>query len=448
MKKTFLLTVAILLLSMPFVKAQTDVQKAAKIDSILQVYTNKNMFCGSALVAKGGKVLLSKGYGMANFSYDVPNTNTTKFKLASVSKQFTAMAIMMLEEKGKLSTEDKLSKYLSDYPLGDKITLRNLLTHTSGIADFTGLPLYDSVMTLPHTMMQEFNYVKKLPLEFGPGAKFKYSNTGYVLLSYIIEQVSKKTYGDFIKENIFIPLQMKNSGLYTNNEVLKNVAVGYTNNNGVIEQANYIDMSIPTGAGALYSTVEDMYLWDRSWYTEKLVKKSTLEKMLVPYKEDYAYGWMVDTFKTHKWVFHTGGIQGFATVINRFPDDDVCIIILKNVDNYTMLAANKVARSILFNEKYELPVERKEVDINKKVYEKLVGDYELMPGFILSLTTDGKGLYSQATGQPKLELHPESEYKYFLKEVDAQLEFMKDAKGKIISVTLFQGGQQLNGKKK
>ncbi len=448
MKKIILLIVALLMFVVTFVKAQTDVEKAKKIDSLIQIYTNKNMFCGSVLIAKDGKTLLSKGYGMANYSYNVPNTNTTKFKLASVSKQFTAMAIMMLQEKGKLSTDDKLSKYVTDYPLGDKITLHNLLTHTSGIVDFTGLPIYDSIMTLPHTVMQEFNYVRKLPLEFAPGEKFKYSNTGYILLSYIIEKVSGKNYGDFIKENIFASLGMKNSGLYTNSEVLKNVAVGYTDNNGTLEQATYVDMSIPSGAGALYSTVEDMYLWDRSWYTEKLVKKSTLDKMIIPYKDTYAYGWMIDNYNNHKWIFHTGGIQGFSTVMNRFPDDDMCIVVLKNVDNYMAFSANKIARAIMFSDKYELPVEHKEVVINKKVYEKLKGDYELMPGFILTITTDGKGLFAQATGQSKLEIHPEGEYNYFYKEVDAQLEFMKDAKGNITSVTLSQGGQKLEGKRK
>ncbi len=427
--------------------AQTDVQKTAKIDSLLQIFTNKNMFCGSVLVAKDGKTLLSKGYGMANYSDNIPNTNLTKFKLASVSKQFTAMCIMILEEKGKLSTNDKLTKYIPDYPQGDKITIHNLLTHTSGIPDFTSMPKYDSIMTLTTTLDKEINLFKNKPLDFEPGSKHQYSNSGYLLLSYIIEKVSGKTYGDFVKSTIFVPLGMKNSGLYTNKEVLKNVANGYTDNGGTIENAQYVDMSIPSGAGALYSTVEDMFLWDQSWYTEKLVKKTSMEKMLTPFKDNYAYAWMIDNYVGHKWAYHTGGIQGFATVIHRFPDDNVCIVILKNVDNYLTFPAGKIIRAIMFGEKYELPVEHKVADINKKIYEKLVGDYELMPGFVLSITTDGKSLYSQATGQMKLEIHPEAELKYFLKEIDAQFEFMKDDKGKISSVTLFQSGQKLNGKK-
>jgi CubicO group peptidase (beta-lactamase class C family) len=405
------------------------------------------MFNGSVLVAKKGKILLSKGYGMANFNYDVPNTNLTKFKLASVSKQFTAMLIMILEERGKLSTDDKLSKYIPDYPQGDKITIHNLLTHTSGIPDFTQLPVFDSIMTHPFTLEEEIKLFKNKKLDFEPGTKHQYSNSGYLLLTYIIEKASGKTYGEFVQEAIFVPLGMKNSGLYSNSEVLKNVANGYTDNGGKIENVQYIDMSIPAGAGALYSTVEDMFLWDQSWYTEKLVKKASQDKMLTPFKDNYAYGWMVDNYNGRKWAYHSGGIQGFSTIIHRFPNDSVCIVVLKNVDNYMAFSPGRVLRAIMFGEKYELPVEYKEIAVDKKIFQKLIGEYELMPGFIVTITTEGDKLYSQATGQSKLELHPESEYKYFFKEVDAQLEFMKDAKGKTVSVTLYQGGQKPNGKK-
>ena len=437
----------LLLLCVFLTNAQSDAEKATRIDSLMLVYSKKNMFCGSVLIAKKGRVLLSKGYGMANYSYDIPNSPTTKFKLASVSKQFTSMAIMILQERGKLSTDDKLIKYIADYPNGDKITIHNLLTHTSGIPEMTRLPVFDSVMTIPHTLEQTIALTKYKALEFEPGSKFSYSNSGYLLLTYIIEKASGKNYGDFIKENIFDPLGMKNSGLYNNKDVLKNVAVGYTEGEKNLEQAVYIDMSIPAGAGALYSTVEDMFLWDQALYTEKLVKKATLEKMFTPFKDTYAYGWMVDKYKDHKWISHSGGIQGFATIISRFPDDELCIIILKNIDNQQVFPANRVTRAIMFNQKYELPVERKTATIDKKVYQKLVGDYELQADFVLSITTDGEHLFSQATGQGKIEVYPESDYNYFLKVVDAQLQFTKDDKGNITSVTLLQGGAKMPGKK-
>jgi len=425
----------------------TDVQKAAQADSLLQVYANKNMFTGSVLIAKGGKILLSKGYGMANYSDNIANTSTTKFKLASVSKQFTALAIVMLQEKGKLSVEDKLSKYIPDYPKGDSITIHNLLTHTSGIHDFTSLPVFDSIMTRTLTLEQEISYFKNKPLDFKPGSKFRYSNSGYLLLSYIIEKFSGKKYGEFMKENIFDPLGMKNTGLYDNREVLQHVAQGYSEEGEKLVNAQYIDMSIPSGAGALYSTVEDMYLWDRALYTEQLVSKTSMEKISTPFLDKYAYGWNVDNFAKHKWMFHTGGIQGFSTVMNRFPDDDMCIVVLKNVDSQMLFSANKVIRCVMFGEKYALPAERKIAAIDKKAYEKLKGDYELMPGFVMTISTEEGRIYAQATNQPRLELYPESEYLYFSKAVDAQMEFTKDKKGNIATLTLHQGGQHLPGKK-
>jgi CubicO group peptidase (beta-lactamase class C family) len=447
MKKLITLVLCGAALLAPPLKAQSDEQKAKRFDSICDVYAKKNMFSGSVLIAKKGKVLLSKGYGMANYSYDIPNSPTTKFKLASVSKQFTAMAIMILQEKGKLSTEDKLIKFIPDYPNGDKITVHHLLTHTSGVKSLTSLTLFDSIKALPHTLEQSMKYYKNLPLEFEPGTKFNYSNSGYLLLSSIIEKVSGKTYGEFLDESIFKPLGMKNSGLYTSNLVLKNVAEPYTDGASGIEHPDYIDMSVPGGAGALYSTVEDLYIWDRALNTEKLVKKSTIEKIFTENKDGYAYGWMINNYKGHKWHYHNGGIEGFATTINRFPDEDLTIIILKNVDNWNAFSAHKVSRALMFGDKYSLPVERKIAKVDAKIYQKFSGNYELGPGFVISVTTENNRIYTQATGQGKCEIYPESEFKYFVKIVDAQFQFNKDDKGNIASITLFQGGQEMNGKR-
>ncbi len=430
-----------------FSNAQTDFEKATRVDLMLRVYTKKNMFSGSVLIAKKGKVLLSKGYGLANTTSTISNFPDTKFKLASVSKQFTAMAIMILQEKGKLSTDDKLTKYIPDYPNGDKITVHHLLTHTSGIPNVTALPIFDSIKDKPHTLEQMIALTKDKALEFEPGSKFDYSNSGYILLTYIIEKASEKKYGDYLKETIFDPLGMKNSGVYPANGVLKNAAIGYTEANEGLIPAPYIDMTIPAGAGALYSTVEDLFLWDQALYTEKLVKKETMDKIITVYKDNYAYGWMVTKYKEHKKVFHSGGIEGFNTVINRFTDDELCIIILKNVDNYQLFNANKIATAIMFGEKFDLPSEHKMIPVDKKIYKTLVGDYELGPGFILSITTDGTSIYSQATSQDKFEIYPEADYKYFLKIVDAQLEFNKDDKGNISSLTLHQGGADKPAKK-
>lgn len=448
MRKIILLF-GLLLLSISAVKAQTDEANAKRVDSILTVYANKKMFCGSVMIAKDGKPLLSKGYGMANFSYDIPNTPQTKFKLASVSKQFTAAAIMLLQEQGKLSTDDKLTKYIPDYPNGDKITIHHLLTHTSGIVNFTNLPIYDSLMKYELSLTENIGYFKNKPLDFEPGTKFKYSNSGYILLSYIIEKASGKSFPEYMSASIFEPLGMKNSGVFNGNKVIKNLAMGYSQLEGdEMENAEYIDMSIPSGAGAIYSTVEDLLIWDQALYSEKLLKKSSIDKIFTPNLDNYAYGWNVDTYKDSKWHFHSGGIQGFTTVINRFPDKNLTIIILKNIDNQILFSANKTARAIMFNDTYELPVERKIAKVDEKIYKKLCGDYELEPNFILTITTEAGKLFAQATEQSKFEIFPEADYKYFYKVINAQLEFTTDKKGNVDKVTLFQGGQKMPGNKK
>jgi CubicO group peptidase (beta-lactamase class C family) len=427
--------------------AQTDQQKAARIDSILSVYTTKGQFNGSVLIAKKDDILLSKGYGMANFAYDIQNSPKTKFKLASVSKQFTAMSIMILQEKGKLNVNDKLSKFIADYPGGDKITVHHLLTHTSGIPDVTSLSLYDTIMGRPHTLEQMISYTKHKAMEFEPGAKFKYSNSGYILLTYIVEKASGEEFGTFLKTNIFDPLGMKNTGLWHSHEVIKNSAVGYSFKDDVPGEVDYVDMSIPSGAGAIYSTVEDMYLWDRAFYGEKLVKKSSLETMTTPFKDNYAYGLKADNYAGHKLLTHSGGIQGFSTITYHFQDDELYIVILKNVENQTLFSAHRICRAIMFGQKFELPADRKVANIDKSVFKKITGEYELQPGFTLTITSNEGKLFAQGTGQPNFEIFPESEYKYFPKVVDAQVEFIKDEKGNTTSLILYQGGAKMPAKK-
>lgn len=426
--------------------AQTDLEKALRIDSILSAYTNKNLFNGSVLIAKKDKILLSKGYGQANFAFGIPNSATTKFKLASVSKQFTAMSVLILQERGLLNTNDKLSKFIPDFPNGDRISLHHLLTHSSGIVDFTSLPVYDSIMNRQHTPEQLISYAKNKKLEFEPGTKFSYSNSGYIILSYVIEKASGMELGNFLSANIFEPLGMKNSGLWHSREIIKNAAVGY-NLDEKPKEARYIDMSVPSGAGAIYSTVEDLYLWDRALYTEKLVKKSTLEKMMTPFKDNYAYGLQVGAYAGRKMISHSGGIEGFSTIMYHFPEDELFIVILRNTENQNMFASHKITRAIMYSQPYQLPAERKAIAVSKQILEKLAGEYELNPGFVLSITTEEGRIFAQATGQPKAEIFPESELRYFPKVVDALFEFTKDEKGNTTALVLSQGGAKLPAKK-
>jgi len=309
----------------------------SEIDKYLNTAVESGKFSGSILIARNGKVLLSKGYGMANRELNVPNTPQMKFRIGSLSKQFTAMAIMILQERGKLSVQDSVCKYVPDCPRGwAEITIHHLLTHTSGIQELLSFPDFRQTMALPSPVAQTVERFKNKPLDFKPGTKFKYSNSGYVLLGYIIERVSGQSYEAYLKENIFEPLKMSNSGSDHNDLIIENRAAGYTKRDGVIINAPYIDMSIPTGGGSLYSTVEDLFLWDQALYTEKLITRKSLDVMFTPYTtadwgDGAAYGWFIGKNKSnHKYMGFLGGINGFAAQIMRYPDEKLLVVVLSN----------------------------------------------------------------------------------------------------------------------
>jgi len=420
---------------------------ATKVDEYINAQTKLGAFSGSVLIAQGGKVLLSKGYGMANLELGVPNTPQTKFRLGSVTKQFTAMAIMQLQERGLLDVNNPITKYIPDYPNGEKITIRHLLTHTSGIPNLTDFPDFLETMMLPSPVEKTIERFKNKPLEFEPGEKFSYSNSGYILLGYLIEKISGKSYEDFLSENIFQPLNMVNSGYDHSSTILKNRASGYSLGTDGIINAGYIDMSLPLGGGSLYSTVEELYLWDRALYTEELVSKTIMDKIFTPFLEEYAYGWNVSELYKHKRISHSGGINGFSSNISRYPDDDLCIVVLSNYEHSVIGKIAKDLAAIAFGEEYELPQERQVAEIDYRICDAYIGQYQLDTNFVIGITREGDHLLGQGPGQPKFELFPESETKFFLKIIDAQITFIKNDKGEIRELILHQNGKDHPAKK-
>ncbi len=305
---------------------------AAKVDEYLNAAMKVRRFAGTVLIARNGQPLVSKGYGMANIEDGVANTPQTKFRLGSVTKQFTSMAVMMLQERGLLSVADPVCKYVPDCPAAwQPITIRHLLTHTSGIPNYTALPDFRNFARTPMTVPALVDLFKNQPLDFAPGDTYSYSNSGYILLGYIIERASGKSYQDFLRENIFGPLRMANSG-YDGTMLLSHRAAGYAfdaHSNSEIN-AGYIDMSVPFAAGALYSTVEDLLLWDQALYTERLISRKSLDEMFTPFKGNYAYGWSAGKQFDRRSISHGGDIYGFASHIARYPDDRVTVIVLTN----------------------------------------------------------------------------------------------------------------------
>lgn len=327
------LLISVLIIGGCGTSAMTAAQKdmANQIDQLL----TKRNFSGSILVVNNGRIILDKGYGLANLEDKTANEPDTVFRLGSITKQFTAAAILLLEERGALTVDDPLSRYIPDYPNGDKITIHNLLTHTSGIPEY--LQYVDQSDDYPYTPAELIDLFKHEPLSFNPGEKFTYSNSNYILLGYIIEQVSQMTYEEFMKENIFKPLGMDHTG-YGSNGYSAGKAVGYENMQEGRESP-YVNMAIPYAAGALESITRDLYKWLQALNGATLLTRESLDKMFTPYLGNYGYGWVFDLFYKNE-MSHSGRINGFSTYIYRDTERDNALIILSNkaLASMTMLS--------------------------------------------------------------------------------------------------------------
>jgi CubicO group peptidase (beta-lactamase class C family) len=332
-------------------------QLASKVEEYMAARVQHDHFSGSILIAKGGKVLYCQGYGMANLEHDVPNTPQTKFRLGSITKQFTAMAILILQERGKLNVHDKVKQHFADAPKAwDEITIEHLLTHTSGIPNYTESLEFLRTLPVRVSLKELIAKFKDRPLDFKPGAKFKYSNSGYIVLGQIIETVSGKNYPSFMKEAIFGPLDMKDTGYDNATALIKNRASGYTRRLGIVlTNCDYIDMSIPHDAGALYSTVLDLLKWDQALYSDKLLPRKSLEAMFTPHKDNYGYGWIIDKKYGAIRYSHGGGIMGFVTTIERYPDDRLLVVALSNLETAPVFATGSDLAAIARGEKYTMP---------------------------------------------------------------------------------------------
>jgi CubicO group peptidase (beta-lactamase class C family) len=458
----------------------------------------------------------------------------------------------MLAEQGKLGLQDRIGKYLPDFPTGaNQVTIEHLLTHTSGIPSYTNMEEWLQMWRKDMTPQEIIDLSKDKPFEFAPGESWNYNNSGYVMLGAIIEKVSGRTYEQFLQANIFTPLAMSHSYYGSAERVIPRRIPGYQRNNDGFINAPYLSMTQPYAAGSLLSSVDDLAAWNQALFSGKLLKKEWLDKAFTPAKlaggesTGYGYGWFISDFRGHRCVEHGGGINGFMTYALALPADDVYVAILTNsaiegrnpeaqavriaelvlglaqevrkpvtlsatdLDAMTGVYVNRMneerfitregdklfsqraggarysilpasATEFFFSdtptiirfskddrgridglrvqgrigpsEVYRktdkpLPAERKEIALPPGLLSRYLGEYELMPGFSIVITSEAGRLAGQATGQPKLEIFAESETNFFLKAVDAQIIFDLDAADRVTGLTLFQGGQKLPGKK-
>ncbi len=445
-RRSALVVSAILVLFLGSSFAQTPAaldtsQIIPKINEYMAAAEKVGKFSGTVLVAKDGKPFFSKGYGMANQEWDIPNTPQTAMRLGSITKQFTSAAIMLLQERGKLSTSDPVCKYVAECPAAwEPITIKHLLTHTSGIPNYTDVPDFAKKAVMPISPAELLADYKNRPLDFVPGEKFNYSNSGYHLLGLIVEKASGKSYADFLQENIFTPLGLTNTGYDTHESIIKHRAAGYKRNGEGLVNAAYMDMLIPYAAGSLYSTTEDLLKWEQALYTDKLLTKKSRDEMFTPLKGNYAYGWNVAKRGNRTSISHGGGIYGFATQLVRYPDDRVTVVVLSNVEGASAGQIANNLSSIVFGEPVTLPKERTAITLPAQAFEKFVGDYQLLPNVVLTVSTENGKFYVRITGGENLEIFPESEKDFFLKVRDATLKFETDSSGKVTQVIFRQGG--------
>jgi len=553
MKKTDLTAVVMLSLMMAFVadvitaQSVTPKQLSAEYDRILSEQFKPGETGCAALVARNGEIIYRKAFGMADLELSVPMQPEMVFRIGSITKQFTAVAILQLMEQGKLALDDDITKFIPDYPTqAYKITIEHLLTHTSGIKSYTSIRRSQSEMRNDMKPEEVIDFFKNQPMEFAPGTKWNYNNSGYFLLGYIIETVTGRTYSEYLQENFFTPLGMTGSCYGSERKIIKNRARGYSPDGEGVVNADYLSMTLPYSAGAIMSTVDDLYKWNRALTSYKLISRESLEKAHTPYKlangksTSYGYGWFLSELQGSPTIEHGGGINGYLTSSVYLPEEDLFVALFSNnngkAPEFSALrmaalaigkplkttemkleeAALKEYQGIYVNEeereakivldegklivarsggarrtmipverdmfqiensltslkfrrddagkiitaiiddrgdvtewnKSNKPLEEKKVAVvDETLLDKYVGVYEIEPAFSIEFTREGNRLFTQATGQPKFEIFAESETKFFLKVVDAQVEFVADTEGKINKMILHQGGQSIEGKR-
>ncbi len=423
----------------PSLFSQDTISK--KLDALMDAYYKVNKFNGSVLIARKGKILLEKGYGFKNFRDSTLNGPNTIYQIASVTKQFTSTVVQKLVELKKLALTDKLSKFYPGLLHGDSITIENLLTHTSGIIDH-----YNDSSSTPATGIEEeklLTAIKKYGLDFSPGTNWHYSNSGYQLLGYIIQRVSNLSYYEAVRKYIFIPLKMDNSAFDFIHLTSKDKATGYWSipESAAVEVATLIDSSAPFAAGAIYSTVEDLYKWHEGLQTYKIISKASLDKAYTPYKNNYGYGWMIDSLFGKCIIHHSGDIWGFKSDISRITKDDACIILLNNIEDPDLGIITKKIFSILYNQPYKLPA-KNEIRLSEKIQHKYLGTYEMQPGMLIKLTLENGHL--MAATDHKEELYAQKENNFIAESGDNQIEieFVVDTTGKIDNLFFIKTGKK------
>lgn len=438
----------VLLLLMPItLLAQKNYQ--SYLDRYMQAEAKVHEFTGTVLVSQKGKIIYKKAFGFADREWHIPNTIQSKFEIGSLTKQFTAAAILQLVEEGKIHLDDKLSKYIPGFSRGDSITIAMLLNHTSGLRDYEFDPqlfiLAESQRLTNNTRYLNdslVNYFKKNPYDFLPGTQWKYSNTGYFLLGYILEKITGQSYSAYILKNVIQKAGLKNTLINRWDSIVPYRAKGYIRTKAGWKNAGYISMEIPYSAGNMMSTVEDLYRWNNALFSGNVISPKMFQKMITPNLGNYGYGLFIDSFQHHLRIQHSGGINGFISYIARFPKDEIVVVGLSNNESASTSRIVNALAAIMFDVPVIMPYQHKEVVIDSSILNHYVGKYQRqgIDGLDTMWVKEGK-LYWQWSSGRIFQMKPESATKFFTDEaLYIQLEFDVNADGQVTKVYTIDGG--------
>ncbi len=442
--KNCCITVFILFMAIPLF-AQDSLP--AKLDELVSAYARLGKFNGAVLVSRHGNILLQKGYGSRNAEEHSMNDADTRFQIASATKPFTATVVLKLVSMKKMALTDKLSKYYNGFPHGDSITIDHLLSHTSGLHNFT-----ETDSSIHETDEQRMvPYLRKLKPDFVPGTSWHYSNTGYVLLGYIIQKASGLSYWQAVRKYIFEPLHMQNSG-FDFIHLSGNKAVGYDElNDSLKTRAVITDSTVPFGAGSIYSTVKDLYKWHSGLQLYNIVDSNLMSRACQPSAlHNYGYGWQIDSVYGKKMLSHSGAISGFGSNFARIPEDDICIVVLSNKSGSTFEAMHITdgLLAVLYQQPYSIPVKRTPVIVSRDILKQYTGTYTIAAMHLTIEVSINQGLliaqpYRDGYRGPTSVMLPVDNTHFFdQRDEELEISFHTDTAGNTLGMTILQKGMR------
>ena len=431
-------------------------EPAAEIDARLAALTKTHPVAITILVSRDGQVLYEKAVGLADLGQRLAATPATKFRIGSITKQFTSAAILRLAEREKLSLDDPLSRFFPDFPGGEKISVRRLLTHTSGLHSHTDKPGFLKGVTAPIAPEKLIASFRDDPPDFAPGAGWRYCNSGYFLLGEIVAKTSGMPFADYLRGQFFEPLGMKDTGIFRNDTPPPDTALGYSLTDGKLTPALDWDMSWAGGAGALFSTVRDLHLWNEAVFGGRVLSADSLKAALTPAAlprgvtgMHYGFGWAIGELRGLRMLDHSGGLNGFQSYLVRYPAQKLTIAVLANAEPappglVPATLAHEIAEKFLAADLPPAPTVDPKVD--PATYASCTGEYDYGTG-IMTITADTEHLFAQLAGQPRFEIFPSAPDHFFWKVIDAQVVFLKNEKGDVTAAKHHQNGRTFKAPK-